>query len=74
LFAAIVGSGMSFIDGTAVNVALPVLQRDLHASAASAQWVVESYSLFLSALMLIGGSLCSRWLPSPVPGRQASKC
>jgi EmrB/QacA subfamily drug resistance transporter len=57
LFAAIVGSGMSFIDGTAVNVALPVLQRDLHASAASAQWVVESYSLFLSALMLIGGSL-----------------
>ncbi|MBD5654546.1 MAG: MFS transporter [Candidatus Eremiobacteraeota bacterium] len=48
---------MSFIDGTAVNVALPVLQRDLHASAASVQWVVEGYSLFLSALILIGGSL-----------------
>lgn len=48
---------MSFIDGTAVNVALPVLQRDLQASAASVQWVVEGYSLFLAALILIGGSL-----------------
>ncbi len=57
LVAAVIGSGMSFIDGSAVNVALPVLQRDLHASAASAQWVVESYSLFLAALILIGGSL-----------------
>jgi EmrB/QacA subfamily drug resistance transporter len=57
LVAAIVGSSMTFIDGTAVNVALPILQRDLHASAASVQWVVESYSLFLAALILIGGSL-----------------
>jgi EmrB/QacA subfamily drug resistance transporter len=48
---------MSFIDGTAVNVALPILQRDLQASAASVQWVVEGYSLFLSALILVGGSL-----------------
>jgi EmrB/QacA subfamily drug resistance transporter len=48
---------MAFIDGSAVNVALPVLQRDLNASAANAQWVIESYSLFLSALMLTGGSL-----------------
>jgi len=48
---------MSFIDGSAVNVALPVMQRELHASAQSGQWVVESYALFLSALMLIGGSL-----------------
>jgi len=57
LLAAILGSSMSFIDGSAVNVALPVLQRDLHASASAAQWVVESYGLFLSALMLIGGAL-----------------
>ncbi len=48
---------MSSIDGTAVNVALPIMQRELHASAASVQWVVESYALFLSALILIGGSL-----------------
>lgn len=57
LVAAILGSGMSFIDGSAVNVALPVIQRDLHATAQDGQWVVESYALFLSALMLIGGSL-----------------
>jgi EmrB/QacA subfamily drug resistance transporter len=57
LVAAIVGSGMAFIDGTAVNVALPVLQRDLGASSAEVQWVVEAYSLFLSALLLVGGSL-----------------
>jgi EmrB/QacA subfamily drug resistance transporter len=57
LVAAILGSGMSFIDGSAVNVALPIVQRDLHASSQSGQWVIESYSLFLSALMLIGGSL-----------------
>jgi EmrB/QacA subfamily drug resistance transporter len=48
---------MSFIDGSAVNVALPVIQRDLHATAQDGQWVVESYAVFLSALMLIGGSL-----------------
>ena len=48
---------MSFIDGSAVNVALPIVQRELHASATSGQWVVESYGLFLSALILIGGSL-----------------
>jgi len=57
LVAAIVGSSMSFIDGTAVNVALPILQRDLHASAAAAQWVVEAFALTLSALLLVGGSL-----------------
>jgi EmrB/QacA subfamily drug resistance transporter len=57
LVAAIVGSSMSFIDGSAVNVALPILERDLGASAASAQWVVEGYSLFLAALILVGGSL-----------------
>ncbi|MBV9055226.1 MAG: MFS transporter [Candidatus Eremiobacteraeota bacterium] len=57
LAAAILGSAMSGIDGTAVNVALPVLQRDLHASGAATQWVVEGYSLFLSALILVGGSL-----------------
>ncbi len=57
LFAAIAGSSMSFIDSSAVNVALPNLQRDLGASAAELQWVVEGYGLFLSALILIGGSL-----------------
>src|SRR5579885_620235 len=57
LVATILGSSMAFIDGTVVNVALPVLQADLNASAAQVQWVVEAYALFLSALILVGGSL-----------------
>src|SRR6266851_1529730 len=57
LAATILGSSMAFIDGTAVNVALPALQSALHATLADVQWVVESYGLFLAALLLIGGSL-----------------
>jgi EmrB/QacA subfamily drug resistance transporter len=57
LAATILGSSMAFIDGTVVNVALPALQSALHATLAEVQWVVESYSLFLAALLLIGGSL-----------------
>jgi len=48
---------MAFIDGTVVNVALPALQHAFHASIAEVQWVVESYSLMLAALLLVGGSL-----------------
>jgi EmrB/QacA subfamily drug resistance transporter len=48
---------MAFIDGTVVNVALPALQSALHANLSDVQWVVESYALFLAALLLIGGSL-----------------
>ena len=57
LAAAIGGSSMAFIDGTVVNVALPAIQADLHATAFEAQWVVESYALFLAALLLVGGTL-----------------
>jgi EmrB/QacA subfamily drug resistance transporter len=51
---------MAFIDASAVNLALPVVQTELHASNAQAQWVMEAYSLFLSALILVGGSLGDR--------------
>jgi EmrB/QacA subfamily drug resistance transporter len=57
LAATVLGSSMAFIDGTAVNVALPALQSALHASITQVQWVVESYALFLAALLLTGGSL-----------------
>jgi EmrB/QacA subfamily drug resistance transporter len=52
---------MAFIDGTVVNVALPALQTNLKASVVDAQWVVESYALFLAALLLVGGSLADRF-------------
>jgi len=48
---------MAFIDSTVVNVALPALQTSFHASVVDVQWVVESYGLFLGALILAGGSL-----------------
>src|SRR6266481_8617935 len=57
LAATIRGSSMAFIDGTVVNVALPVLQTELNATASEVQWVVEAYALFLAALILVGGSL-----------------
>src|SRR6266446_2918814 len=57
LAATILGSSMAFIDGTVVNVALPALQSSLRATLADVQWVVESYALFLAALLLVGGSL-----------------
>src|SRR3954468_9807738 len=57
LVAAIVGSGMAFVDGTIVNVALPAIQRAMDATTADAQWVMESYALLISALLLVGGVL-----------------
>src|SRR5271170_8054145 len=57
LAATILGSSMAYIDGTVVNVALPALQASLHANVVGVQWVVESYGLFLGALILVGGSL-----------------
>ena len=61
LIATILASSMVFIDSSAVNVALPTIQRELGATAAQAQWVVESYALFLAALLLVGGVLGDRY-------------
>jgi EmrB/QacA subfamily drug resistance transporter len=56
LVATILASSMSFVDATVVNVALPALQADLHASITEVQWVIEAYALLLGALILAGGS------------------
>ena len=60
LAATIIGSSMAFIDSTVVNVALPALQAEFHATVVNVQWIVESYGLFLGALILVGGSLGDR--------------
>jgi EmrB/QacA subfamily drug resistance transporter len=57
LTATILGSSLAFIDGTAVNVALPALQTAMHATVSDVQWVVEAYALLLAALLITGGSL-----------------
>src|SRR5437899_8523514 len=61
LAATILGSSMVFIDGTVVNVALPALQTKLNATVTDVQWVIETYTLFLAALLLLGGSLGDRY-------------
>ncbi|NIR48922.1 MFS transporter [candidate division KSB1 bacterium] len=57
LVSTILASSMTFIDYSALNVALPALQRDLGITGAELLWVVNAYALFLSALLLVGGSL-----------------
>ena len=61
LAATILGSAMAFIDGTAVNVALPAMERGLATSLPAMQWVVNAYTLLLSACLLIGGAAGDRF-------------
>jgi EmrB/QacA subfamily drug resistance transporter len=57
LFATIIPSSMTFIDSTALNVALPAIQRDLNLTGAELLWIVNGFTLFVSALLLVGGSI-----------------
>jgi EmrB/QacA subfamily drug resistance transporter len=59
--ATILGSSMSFIDGSVVNVALPAMQRSLETSFGTMQWVINGYMLTLASLILIGGSAGDRF-------------
>lgn len=57
LLAAVLGSGMAFLDSTAVNVILPTLERELGSGLAGLQWTLDAYLLTLSAFLLLGGNL-----------------
>lgn len=57
---AVLGSGIAFLDGTVVNVALPDIGRDLDASTSELQWMLNGYLLTLASLILLGGSLGDR--------------
>jgi EmrB/QacA subfamily drug resistance transporter len=61
LLATVLGSGMVFLDGTVVNIAIPAMGRDLHAGISGVQWVLDAYLVVLSALLLLGGSLGDRY-------------
>ena len=52
---------MAFLDGTVVNVALPVMQRELGIAVDRVQWIVEAYALLLASLVLVGGALGDRY-------------
>ena len=59
--AAVLGSGVAFLDGTVVNVALPAIARDLDTGLGGQQWVLDGYLLTLSALLLAGGAAGDRY-------------
>ncbi len=61
LVATVLGSSLTFIDGSALGVALPAIQRDLGAGPAAAQWITNAYLLMLGALVLIGGAAGDRF-------------
>ena len=61
LVATVLGSSLTFIDGSALGVALPSIQRDLGAGPAAAQWISNAYLLTLGALVLIGGAAGDRF-------------
>jgi EmrB/QacA subfamily drug resistance transporter len=59
--AAVLGSGVAFLDGTVVNAALPAISRDLHANLGDLQWVLTGYLLTLGSLLVLGGALGDRY-------------
>ena len=61
LFATVLASGMAYLDGTVVNVALPAIGEDLGVGLSTLQWTVTGYLLTLSALILLAGSLSDRY-------------
>lgn len=61
LVATVLGSGMAFLDGTVVNVALPAIGSDFHAGLSGLQWTLDAYLLTLGALLLLGGALGDRY-------------
>jgi EmrB/QacA subfamily drug resistance transporter len=60
LAATILASVIAYIDESVVNVALPAIARDLAASAATLQWVINAYTLCLAAFLLVGGAAGDR--------------
>jgi len=61
LIAAVLGSTLAYVDESVVNVALPTLESDLHATLAAMQWVINAYTLCMSALLLIGGAAADQF-------------
>lgn len=61
LLATILASGMAFLDGSVVTIAIPAIQQKLNATLSGIQWIVNGYALMLCALILISGALGDRF-------------
>src|SRR5579884_812243 len=55
------GLFMIMLDNTVVNVALPTMERDLHVSVSSLEWIVTAYALTFAAMMITGGKLADMY-------------
>jgi MFS family permease len=60
VFATVLGSGIAFLDGTVVNVALPSIARDLGAGLSGLQWVLDAYLVTLSRVLTLVASSVDR--------------
>ena len=60
LTVAVLGSLLAYIDESVVNVALPGIEADLRTTLAALQWVINAYTLCMSALLLVGGAAADR--------------
>jgi MFS family permease len=61
LLATILASSITYVDESVVNIALPAIEKDLAASAAIIQWLINAYTLTLSSLLLVGGAAGDRF-------------
>ena len=61
LTAAVLGSTLAFVDESVVNVALPRIEADLNTTLAAMQWVINAYTLCMSALLLVGGATADQF-------------
>src|SRR5215472_2343014 len=61
LTAAVLGSTLAYIDESVVNVALPKIESDLNTTLSAMQWVVNAYTLCMTALLLIGGATADQF-------------
>src|SRR4029077_15091820 len=60
LVATIIGSSITFVDGSVVNIALPTIGRELDAGLSAQQWIMVSYSLEVASLYIVAGALGDR--------------
>src|SRR5262249_6190926 len=61
LLATVLGSSITSLDATAVNIALPQIGRDLGTGLSGLQWIINAYTLTLAGFILLGGSLGDRY-------------
>jgi hypothetical protein len=68
------------LDNTIVNVALPSISKELHASVSGLQWIVDAYTLALASLLMLSGSMADRFgrrkvrLPAALPRTFLHSC